>query len=68
MKKTPPVKITQKLGNVDRVISFRIEGVVADFLISKGIDPKLSAREYLRELAKDEGLARPETTTPEQGQ
>jgi hypothetical protein len=68
MKKTPPVKITQKLGNVDRVISFRIEGVVADFLISKGIDPKLSAREYLRELAKDEGLAGPEADTTKSGE
>lgn len=48
--------VPTKLGNVDRVISFRIEGVVADYLLSKGIDPKLSAREYLRELAKDEGL------------
>jgi hypothetical protein len=67
MKKTPPVRIAPKLGNVDRVISFRIEGVIADFLISKGIDPKLSAREYLRELAKDEGLTGPEADAPKSG-
>lgn len=50
MKKPQPVKIKPK---VDRVVSFRIEGAVIDLLVSKGIDPKASAREYLREIAKD---------------
>lgn len=67
MKKTKPVPV-KEFGNVDRVISFRIEGVVADYLIEKGIDPKLSAREYLRELAKDEGLVRGELSRSKDGQ
>jgi len=65
MKKLKAVKIKDKSLNVDRVISFRIEGAVADFLIQKGIDPQASAREYLRELAKEEGLTRPEITGTE---
>ena len=54
-KKIEPVKLQKTL--VDRVVSFRIEGSVIDFLLSHNIDPSKSARQYLRETAKEQGYS-----------
>lgn len=55
-KRTVVIKAGKEFGNVDRVISFRIESAVTDFLLKQGIDPTNTAREYLRDIAREEGL------------